>query len=100
MKNNHPPIARPTLRPGVTLDRLEREIKAKSDEWARLCPPERATFFWRNLTNGLKARGLLLAGDGKGGTLKPAASTGRIPGYEPQLPLQTPSRNKKANSNE
>ena len=71
-------LQRPTLRKDVEIGRLESEISARVNRLAELCkgdaergPNPRFTFFWNNQTNGLRRKGMLLPGDGKGGLITP-----------------------------
>ncbi len=57
------PITRPNLRSDLRIALLERRLIQVAEEYARECPSERFSFFWRNLTNGFRNRAKLLPGN-------------------------------------
>lgn len=57
------PLPRPNLRSDLRLALLERRLLRAAEEYARECPSERFSFFWRNLTTGFRNRGKLLSGN-------------------------------------
>lgn len=57
------PLPRPNLRSDLRIALLERRLVRAAEEYARECPSERFSFFWRNLTTGFRNRGKLLPGN-------------------------------------
>lgn len=81
--SRRPFIKRPVLNKSKAISDLEREITSKINRYVDLCgthpehgPNPRISFFMNNIMAGLRRRGLLLPGDGKGGFILPSQNAG------------------------
>lgn len=56
-------IKRPIFLRDKQIAALELRLRNLAEEYARITPDQRFTFFWRNMTNGFRNRGKLLPGN-------------------------------------
>lgn len=56
-------LRRPVFRRDRQIAELELRLRTLAEDYARITPDERFSFFWRNLTNSFRNRGKLLPGN-------------------------------------